>query len=440
VLDERVPGLPRLLHATRALGGLAPVAVAVGFVAGLLVNELGTGPRVQLLPMLSALAGLLVWNLAMYVVFVGIALRRPTAAAPPATIDDAPSGRLTGAAAFVLEWTLGRFSRGAARRKVREAGVVTAAVTRFAASWRRAVAPLLASRARLAFHLGSLSLALGIVAGMVVRGVMRRYDVTWESTFLDAGAVHATARVFLGAAGALTGRGVPGLADVEALKAPLHGSAGPWIVLYGVTVAVLVVVPRLLLALAERARGARLALDLPVDLGTVYAARAGGAGAMPGAHVEVLPYSHAPTARATDALKTVLHDVFGTAADVRVLPPVAYGAELDDVPEVTGGPACRVVLVSTAQTPETEVHGRFLAELAARRRPTDGLVVVADDGAYRERLGDAARVAERARLWERVAREAGVSVVGLDLGAVARDASARLAAAVAATAPDRSRT
>lgn len=71
VLDERVPGLPRLLGNTRVLGGLAPVVMAVGLVAGLLVNELGTGPHVQLLPMLFALGGLLLWNLAMYVVFVG---------------------------------------------------------------------------------------------------------------------------------------------------------------------------------------------------------------------------------------------------------------------------------------------------------------------------------------------------------------------------------
>lgn len=431
VLDERVPGLPRLLGNTRVLGGLAPVVMAVGLGAGLAVNELGTGPHVQLLPMLFALAALLLWNLAMYAVFAGYAFRRAPAAAP--ATPDAPPGRLAGAAARVLEWTVGRFSRSAARQKVREAGVVSAAATRFVASWRRTVAPLLASRARLAFHLGSLSLALGIVAGMVFRGIVRRYDVTWESTFLDADEVRGLVRVLLGPAGALTGRGTPSLADVAACKAPLHASARTWILLYGVTVAAFVIVPRLLLALAERARGARLAADLPVDLGPVYAVRAGGGGAMPGARVEVLPYSHTPTPRASDALKALLHDVFGTTAVVSVLAPVPYGAEPEDVPGATGGALCRVLLFSAAQPPETEVHGRFLRELASRTRAGDRLVVATDASAYRERLADAARVEERARLWVRVAREAGVDAVPLDLGAPAADGAgaARLAAAVA---------
>jgi hypothetical protein len=437
-LDERVPGLPRLLGNTRVLGGLAPVVVAVGLGAGLLVNELGRGPHVQLLPMLFALGGLLLWNLAMYVVFGTGALRRQ-APAPAGPIDEGAPGRLTGAAAWVLEWTVGRFSRSAARRKVREVGVVTAAVTRFAASWRRAVAPLLASRARLAFHLGSLSLALGIVAGMVFRGVVRKYDVAWDSTFLDADGVHALVRALLGPAGALTGHGAPSLADVAACKAPLHASARSWILLYGVTVAAFVVVPRLLLALAERAHAARLARDLPIDLGPVYAARAGGAGVMPGARVEVVPYSHTPPPRAAEALKALLHDVFGTRAEVTVLPSVPYGAELEEVPAVSGGPVCRVWLLSTAQTPETEVHGRLLAELASKTRASDRLVVVTDASAYRERLADAARVEERGRLWERIAREAGVVVVPLDLGAGGRDggdrgAAARLAAAVGGAA------
>lgn len=435
-LDERVPGLPRLLANTRVLGGLAPVVIAVGLGTGLVVNELGTGPHVQLLPMLFALAALLLWNLAMYVVFAGYALGRRPAAAAPAP-DDAPPGRLAGAAARVLEWTVGRFSRAAARQKVREAGIVSAAATRFAASWRRTVAPLLASRARLAFHLGSLSLALGIVAGMVFRGIVRRYDVAWESTFLDADGVHGLVRALLGPAGALTGRGAPSLADVEACRAPLHASARAWILLYGVTVAAFVVVPRLLLALAERAQGARLARDLPVDLGPVYASRAGGAGAMPGARVEVLPYSHTPPPRAADALKALLHDVFGTRAEIALLAPVPYGVEVEEVPAATGGPACRVLLLSTAQTPETEVHGRFLGELASRTRAGDRLVVVADASAYRERLADAARVEERGRLWERVAREAGVAVVSLDLGARDAGAAARLAAAVGAPAGGR---
>lgn len=436
-LDERVPGLPRLLAGTRVLGGLAPLVVALGLGTGLAVNELGHGSRVQLLPLLGALAGLLAWNLAMYALFGVLALKRrppgPAAGRPP-TRADGDGGRLGGLAARALEWTVGRFSRAQARRRVREGGLVAAAATRFAASWRRTVAPLLAARARLGFHLASLALALGMVAGMFFRGVVRRYDVTWESTFLDADAVHGVAATLLSVAGLVTGRGVPSVAEVAAVQADAHGPAGRWIVLFGVTVLLFVGLPRLLLALAEAATARRLAADLPVDLGPGWAARAGASGVMPGARVEVVPYSHTPPAGVADALRALLHDVFGTAAEVGTGPAVPYGAEVDALPAPTAGPVARVLLFAGAQTPETEVHGRFLAEAAAAARAGDRVVAVVDTSALAARLGDPARVAERARLWDRVAREAGAAAVVVDLAAPGADAATRLGAAVAAAA------
>jgi hypothetical protein len=194
-----------------------------------------------------------------------------------------------------------------------------------------------------------------------------------------------------------------------------------------------VILPRLLLAAVERLVARRLAANVRVDLGTAYASRAGGAGAMPGARVEVLPYSHHLAPRAADALKTLLHDVFGTEAEIAIREPLAYGCDFGDLPRFDGaGPTCRVLLFALAQTPETEVHGRLLREARDARRESDGLVVIGDASTYRERVGDAERVAERRRLWERIAKEAGVAFVGVDLGGTenVESVAGRLAAAV----------
>lgn len=413
-LEGAVPGLPRLLAATRFLAGLGPVVVGAAFVLGLATNVLGPERHVSVLqkPFLLVFA----WNLAVYVAWAAWALAPHRARAAADATGPAPSGRLAGLALRVYDRAVARFSRGEARRRARDAEVVAAGLARYAAAWRRASAPLLAARARGAFHLASLALALGVVVGMFVRGLAFRYEATWESTFLDASAMRGVLAVVLGPAAAVLGRAVPGVAEVAAMEAPASGPAGGWIVLYAVTAALFVVLPRALLAALEARTASRLAARLPVAVGTAYASRAGGAGVMPGARVEVLPYSHTPSVRALESLQAALHDVFGTKAQVLISTPLAYGAEAATAPDPVGeAPACRIVLVSLAQTPETEVHGRFVRELLALRRPQDRLVVLADASPYRARVGDPERVDERRRLWTRTVSEAGAPFLAADL-------------------------
>jgi hypothetical protein len=83
---------------------------------------------------------------------------------------------------------------------------------------------------------------------------------------------------------------------------------------------------------------------------------------------------------------------------------------------------CRVLVFNLAQSPEREVHGRFLEELkelTERRGAPACLLVVLEESGYKKRMGEADetadRVAARRRAWQRLCEESGVIAVGLDL-------------------------
>src|SRR4029453_1515811 len=77
--------------------------------------------------------------------------------------------------------------------------------------------------------------------------------------------------------------------------------------------------------------------------------------------------------------------------------------------------SARVAVFNLAQPPEQEVHGAFLETIRSGAPRDTPLLVLLDADPYRTRLGGgaAARVAERGRSWERVAREAGLGVAAL---------------------------
>src|SRR5690606_2460826 len=115
----------------------------------------------------------------------------------------------------------------------------------------QAIAPGDAARAGALLHAASALFAVGLLAGLYLRGLAFEYRAGWERTFLDADGVRWLLGLVLGPASALTGLALP---DAPAL-ADLRFDAGPgeraarWIHLYAVSVALYVLLPRLLLAL-----------------------------------------------------------------------------------------------------------------------------------------------------------------------------------------------
>jgi hypothetical protein len=308
---------------------------------------------------------------------------------------------------------------------------------RFTDLWLVAVRPLLVARVRAALHLSAAAFVAGLVAGMYLRGIAFEYRAQWESTFLGEATAEALLATLLGPASRLSGIAVPDLAGLAASQG--SGPAAPWIHLWALTAAILVVAPRLALAVADTLRARALARGLPLDLGEAYWRRLQGPGGGAGVRVRVAPYGAALAPRAADRLRLLLHDLLGARAEIVQVETLAYGAEADAL-EASEASGCLVVVFGLAQTPELEVHGRLLAELRERTVPGGRLLAVVDSGAYAERLGEGAaareRLTERRRAWDRAAREAELEPLHLDLSVGLDEGTLARAEAVLWTAPE----
>lgn len=410
-LDARFPFL-RALRRTAGLSprlgaGLALAALAVGVGT----SALGPAARVNLLSL--PLLGLVAWNLAVYLAAgLGWLLRGRLE-------SGGGLARLLPAAALLaqlkrLSGEIGRVLPGESAR------LVGRALSAFLDAWRPLAAPLVMARGRRLFHLAAAALALGMIGGIYLRGLAFEYRATWESTFLSPRAAEALI-------GALV---APGrlLVDVEtgpiaALRAPADGDAAPWIHLLAATVALLVVAPRLLLALVESIRAARLARNLPLDLDAPYFRRLLARGPL---RVLVQPYSFDPSPAAREALARGLGALHGPQTGCAWLAPLAYGEMA--LPPLGEENAAGILLFPLAQTPELEVHG------ALARAASPAWLLAADASSLRVRLGAEApgRIEERKRLWEEAMAGAGRRLAVVDLEGDEPEEVARLLAAAEA--------
>lgn len=213
------------------------LAVLLGLGAGLLADQLGPPQRVNLLA--PAVWAVVAWNLAVYVVM----------------LVPLPTGGLRG-------WLAGLGLRGPGG---------SGAPASAGALWAQQAAPLMTHRAALVLHSAAAALALGLVAGLYLRGLVLDYRAGWQSTFLDATAVQQALGWLLAPASALTGIAVP---DVAPLRlgpgADASATAAPWIHLYAATLALAVVGPRCLFALWAGRRAKRLSRRFPLPLDTPY--------------------------------------------------------------------------------------------------------------------------------------------------------------------------
>ena len=213
------------------------LAVLLGFIAGLLADQLGPPQRVNLLA--PAVWAVVAWNLAVYAVM----------------LVPLPTGGLR-------SWLAGLGLRGPGG-----AGAPAAA----GALWAEHAAPLMTRRAALVLHSAAAALALGLVAGLYLRGLVLDYRAGWQSTFLDAAGVQQALGWLLAPASALTGIAVPDIAPLRlAPGADANATAAPWIHLYAATLALAVIVPRCLLALWAAASAAAQARRFPLALDTPY--------------------------------------------------------------------------------------------------------------------------------------------------------------------------
>ncbi|KLE34473.1 DUF2868 domain-containing protein [Aurantiacibacter luteus] len=407
-LATRHPGIDRLLAKSRWPGWLGIALPLLALVLGVLANEFGTDKRLDLLAV--PLLGTVAWNLLVYLwlALSGLIGKR------------AVTGPALELAAEMSSRRKGDFESGSSLQRAADG---------FRRRWMLLTAKLSAARLARTLHLGAALFAVGLIGGIYARALVTEYRAGWESTFLSPEAVHALLSAMLGPTSALTGVGIPQVEGIAAMRwagDELSGvNAGPWIHLYTVTVAALVVVPRLLLAAFEGARALRLARSLPVAGREDFYVRRllRSAGGHPG-RARVTPYAYRPGEETQRRLTSALRGALGDGATVAFDPAVGYGGEEAWLANHRGDPGedYHLLLFTLSATPEAENHGELARRLAAEiahARPGTVLAAIVDEAPFRAHFAGQAgldeRITTRLAAWRDVLGPAGVAPIGLDL-------------------------
>ncbi len=412
-LISRYPALRRARKLARwphFLNWSLPLAALV---IGLATNAID-GQRLNILAF--PLLGMLAWNLAVYA-WLLLTWVRPWG-----------GGKRASSASAMFSWMLRPASAHLAGHPTLER-----AVTRFGHDWAAEAAPLTGSRASRTLHLSAATFALGIVAGMFARArYTAEYTAGWAGTWAGAEAeIAALLKVVLGAASALTGIDLP---TVERLR-ELRGAgenAGDWLILWMVTAALFVIVPRLLLALGSWLQSARLKrrLEIPHDF---YVRRVLRDALGRARTVRVVPYAFDLGTRAKDTLKRLLVEALGDKTAVHTDASIAYGDEdhwVDGQASQLRNADQLVLLFNLASTPEAENHGVLVDRLQNRLDGHAELMVLLDDSSFMHKLrGQASatrRLEERLQAWKAVLTASQIHPIRVTLDSASDPAAARV--------------
>ncbi|WP_310460451.1 DUF2868 domain-containing protein [Sphaerotilus sp.] len=389
----------------------AVAALLLGVVLGFVADTVGAGHRINLLG--TGVWGLVAWNVLVYLL-------------------------------LVLPFPDGWMRRGLSRRMLDLRGLLRGArqepvFDRVAQTWTVASAPLSLARAGVLMHLGAAGLALGVIAGLYLRGLGLDYRAGWASTFLGASTVHQVlSALYWPAQQALhflqwlpfvvSPIALPDLAGFEAMRlvggeppaATPANSAAPWIHLQALTLAMLVVVPRLVLAGLGGLRALWWSKRFPLKLeGEPYFDELLRQQRREQARVTLLPYAQDTTPAANEALRGWLQPLLGETMVWQVQPMRAYGSEDDTALAVSlsGRPTLVLPRFDLSATPETEVHGRWLRALqgAAAKAGAPRCVLVVDESGFVQRFGQTApeRIEQRRAAWQALATDLGLTVLAV---------------------------
>ena len=273
--------------------------------------------------------------------------------------------------------------------------------------WLSLLTPALRSEAARAFHLAAASLGAGLLTGLAFRGIGTAYTVGWTSTWL-AGHEAWLAALFSATYGLvpleLFGIPFPDAAAIAEMNLRVNAQGSPdaaaWLLRLMGLVAIVVILPRLLLAFfaGRRAKAARTSFVWTEEETEATASPQNSASVSPaltGATVlTTVPADESRRRRtATLLMQPDLHwrtiDVWKDEPE-NVLAPVETGAA--------------VLLFDATATPEEEVHGHWIN--AVGRRQPDAVTLLVDLSGLEAQFGaESERLTARKALWESFAAE-----------------------------------
>jgi hypothetical protein len=367
--------------------------------------------------------GVIAWNVVVYLALLTAWLRR-----------HAPTEPRTHWTSRTMMRSVARPLRALARRTSTVHTALGEAMAHFVTDWTARSGPLLAQRLHRLLHFGSASLAVGLLAGLYLRGVVLRYDAGWDSTFLSPEHVRRVIAIVYGVPSWVTGIALPAtaaqVAELRWSAATPGVNAAPWIHLIAAALVLYVIVPRSLLAAAAGATEWRRRQAPWSQEMTAYARRALGATARgtTAYTVQVVPYAFEPDPSMLDRLKLALESRLQGNVLLESRATLAYGDEAEAAarflaPEGRSFDA-NVLLLNLAATPEAENHGatlKAIREQTERARSAPLLVVALDESAFATRFSRggalAHRLDERRSLWREFVAGYGLEAWFVDLGA-----------------------
>ena len=387
-MTERYPAFAAFPEAASNLHFFWTGLPLLGLLAGMFLDQITDPHRVDLLS--APLLLIIGWNLAVYAAI----LVWPWLPLARLKKTDTAWARLLA------------FGKTRLPRKLPPA--LATALMAFSAEWLQLSRRLLLARLGRTLHLGAALFAVGAVVSLYGRGYFSQYAAGWESTFLNAGQVHALLSVLFKPAlmvfplqGFSTG-------EIEALRfgqSPSSLGGARWVHLYAATLCLLVALPRLLLSSIAHWRARKWSRNFPLELEQPYFRKLlktlGGA---PGV-LRVLPYSFAVDEERDKGLSQLATRLLGEQARLMLRPQIVYGDDPRDALREfnlnDGDATLTVVLFNLAATPEKENHGALLDYLVGES--ARGIAVLVDESGYLQRVGTQAggqaRVAERIALW-----------------------------------------
>lgn len=252
-------------------------------------------------------------------------------------------------------------------------------------------------------------LALGALASLWVTGLTKAYQVGWESTFLSASAVQTCLNTLFAPVQHLLGMSPWSLEEITVLQGWIgseeQGVGQRWVLLYSLLLGLLVLAPRLALALWQRIKLAWLNQHLALPLQQPYFQKLQRDWAGRATALLVQPYSLDMTPEREAALRAHVAQGYGAGAQLSLLPVLAYGAPL---PDAVNSDAQQVLLLNLAATPEAEIHGALLAQVLNLWGAQANVWLWAADFRSRNQ-GALARVKEREQLWLEFVRNTGLN-------------------------------
>lgn len=290
---------------------------------------------------------------------------------------------------------------------------------------------LLQRRFRAWLHVAAALVAVGSITAMFARGWSREYRVVWESTLLDAPAAGRFFGGLFGPASRVLGVPIP-LDQVPAMQRgeghqTTPSAALPWLQLYGGTMLLGVVIPRLLLSLVAVMRARQELRGVVLRQGwsgfAIKLLRRGEGGDQ---QLLVLAPGQLVDERVRSRWEDWLRELFGgrVRLDVRHLPE---GEEDEWLSQWQPEDGRAVVVFFMASTPEDEVQVHLVRQLSRHleEQHFEPEITLLLDAMALDQRWPPERLAEREALWRGmvgalvqkmvVASEKGVSEVRRDL-------------------------